>query len=437
MSMFNYYRYSNSSYNNRFMSAEAEPSTESIGDWFKKAVESIKTLLNKIKEYIVKIGKSIYNGIVKLFEFLLKRKDKDKKITENLLTEDIIKVYRKVLTGYNGRTTYFIERTDNDKEYRVIDLDKYNKDIDTLLNYFKSNPDATELPDDIQELMNSLPSGHPDGVNIEYKDQVDSKLCSQLYKLINPNNIDTLYKQVKYDIPKTNSKLDERVRNIENEYKKLAALDSSSDIDLRDKLAILRYILKAVLNITMFKHMVYQSIIGFYRMVSVQLNNGFAFSEPCPKGMKLYHLSKNFELGHILEPRTPDSAKSFKKSKSIEILPKRISFAPEVEGCYYGMAHWLSWGDYTVNPDNEDEAYVDLRLYKAILDDESMKIKDVYMRETVADYNLTKEVALTTDTYIKKEGSVRIYVGMDKKEYNTSFGVKSSFNAKFLRYEML
>lgn len=442
MSMFNYYRYSGISYNSHYMVKEVEPSIESIGDWFKRAVESIKALLSKIKEYIVKIGKSIYNGIVKLFEFLLKRKDKDKKIVENLLTEDVIKVYRKVLTGYNGRTAHFIKYKDDYEEYEVINLDKYNKDIDTLLDYFKGNPDTTELPENIRLIMRDIPRNNFGGKNIEYKDEVDDKLCSELYKLINPSNVDKLYKQLKYDIPKTNSKIDERIRDIEKELKKLDVGDNSGESvtlnERKEKLRDLKFILEALLGITMYKYMTYQAIVGFYRMVSVELNSGVAFSEPCPKGLKLYHLSRNGNLGHILEPRTPDSAKPFKAHKSIEILPKRISFAPTVEGCYYGMIQWLDNRDYHVNPDNENEAYIDLNLYRAILDDESMKIKDVYMRDTIIDYSLTKEVALTTDTYIKPEGIIRIYVDATKgKEYNAGLGIKHAMDNTFLRYEML
>lgn len=115
MSIFKYYRYSSNSYNKQFVAELTEPSLESIGDWFKRAIESIKSLLNKVKEYIFKIGKSIYNGILKMFELLFKRKDKDKKICEVLLNEDILKVYRKVLTGYNGRTLYFTKYDKNKK----------------------------------------------------------------------------------------------------------------------------------------------------------------------------------------------------------------------------------------------------------------------------------------------------------------------------------
>lgn len=446
MSIFKYYRYSSNSYNKQFVAELTEPSLESIGDWFKRAIESIKSLLNKVKEYIFKIGKSIYNGILKMFELLFKRKDKDKKICEVLLNEDILKVYRKVLTGYNGRTLYFT-KYDKNKKIQVIDIDDFNKRYDKIISYLTDKDHIDRIQnrnDEMDDIIYEMMLYSRDGVDIKYKNDVDEKLCQDLYNLINPNNIKSFYSQLKYDIPRSNVRCQNRINEIEKEYDKLIQQykRNQSDDDFLNKKELMysmRYNLDNIMKINMIKFKIYQSIIGFYRMVSYELNTGFAFSEPCPKGLKLYHLSMNNNLGHILEPRTPESTIKFKNTATIEILPKRISFAPTIEGCYYGMVHWIEQDKYTVNPINENEAYIDINVYNAILDDGSMKIKDIYMRDSVADYNLTKEVALTTDTYIKSSGVVRIYVdGRKSRKYTDNAGRMNVVGgSKILRYEFI
>lgn len=191
------------------------------------------------------------------------------------------------------------------------------------------------------------------------------------------------------------------------------------------------------------KFKIYQSIIGFYRMVSYELNQ-FTFDEPCPKGLTLYHLSFDGELvrknNGMLDPRYPTSA-NFKSTDSAEIFPKRTSFSPTVESCYYGIFDYvMSNGLYyplRTSP-RIRERFIEVFLYEGIWDDKVRKIKDEYMLESVFEYTLSKEIAITTPIKFNKLGKIRITFDNSTIKYqrNPNGSFKNDVR-KFVGYEFI
>lgn len=84
MSYMNYYKHYNLL--NIDISYPEEISTESFS--FSKTVEVIKKFLIKVKEFIQNFFKKVINGFKAIFNFLFKRKDKDKKILDKLINYD-------------------------------------------------------------------------------------------------------------------------------------------------------------------------------------------------------------------------------------------------------------------------------------------------------------------------------------------------------------
>lgn len=208
-------------------------------------------------------------------------------------------------------------------------------------------------------------------------------------------------------------------------------------------------------TITQAKLQYYHAVIGIHRILSQELKTGFCFSEPLPSGTKLYHISTNSKLGDELHPQYPKSGdfKALAKkhggtigdmylSVSDQILPKRISFSPDVEGCANGASFYANQAMILeeLNGKKTEGGILsyDVYLYEGIPDKETQHIKPEYVKQTVADYNASREICITTTTKIKKVGKIRIWLDTNNPiEYKSHFGTTDKGIGKFIKYEII
>lgn len=445
MSMFNYYRY-NSVLDKPITTISNEDNVEVSTEGF---IDKVKNILERIKNFIKVIAKNIWKGLMAVFNFFFKRKEKEENQIKALKKNDIIALYQSALAeftggkitvdelysdevkeemiGENGRTIHFINQDGS-----IIDIAKTFKEYDTAYKDIikEFHGDAIKIADNLNKVIDRSKTGL-NVVDLQTFKKVD---IPALFNLINPKNMMKYYFEMKNNIPKEMSRVDSDIEKVIKEvnrnpfkYKKNNAIYIN-----------LQYLQQVITA----KFQTYQAIVGFYRIISSRLNKGFGFTEPVKDNEKLYHLSFDDELVEkydgVLSPRVPDSA-HFKDVTTTQILPNRTSFSADIAGCSVGLMFRAK--DYLKHA-NSKELFFVTALYRgipnALPDKPTMKVKAVYAKETIDEYDGSKEIPITSEIKIEKVGYVKVYLNRKKAtEVKLTSGQKFNWGLLYSRHEMI
>lgn len=391
---------------NDYVITENDISTEGFS--LKDAIQRLKDLILRIKNFVKNVIRRTINGFKVIFHKLFGAHKQIEKIVEVVEPVDLIAIAKKVLVGDLGRTKFILN-----KDTSLINIDAFNKFADHAWDKLKAIDTEKQLeelniePEDsnVVYVVNRGIFQFKYGKVIEDENQITKITEKDLKELLSYRQI----KRFSFDIsekgyPKQLTENDEEL----DDYLNNPNLSREKIDDILAKC-------DAKFNLLRGRVAVAHSLLGFYRGLYSELRKGSVFNTPAPQNMKLVHLSPDGELDPILNPRQPKRIKDF-KIKDTQILPKRVSFSPSIKEAVYGIPMEVS----LVSPPSKGDKTVDLFVYEPIIEKDTMMIKEKYMKTNVQEWKYTHEVAITTPVKVKKTMLVRLYFDPYKMESITS-----------------
>lgn len=409
---------------NDYVITENDISTEGFS--LKDAIQRLKDLILRIKNFVKNVIRKAINGFKVIFHKLFGAHKQIEKIVEVVEPVDLIAIAKKVLVSDLGRTKFILN-----KDTSLINIDAFNKFADHAWDKIK----ATKTKEELEEL--DVTPGNPnvvyavndgafhfrDGQVIENEDQITKITEKDLKELLSYSQIKRFSIEISENgYPKQLTENDKEL----DKYLKTPNLTEEQIEYARTKCDTTFGLLRARVSVA-------HSLLGLYRGLYSELRKGSVFNTPAPQNMKLVHLSPSGELDDILYPRQPESVRRFKENDS-QILPKRVSFSPSIEEAMYGIPMAAKFA-----PIRNGSKVVDLFVYEPIIEKDTMMIKEKYMKTNIAEWNYSHEVAITTPVKVKKTMLVRLYFDISKQKNITSAfgGITTDWINAFQRYEIL
>lgn len=410
---------------NEELIAEKEISTEGFS--LKDAIQRLKDLILRIKNFVKNIIRKAIDGFKVIFHKLFGAHKQIEKIVEVVESVDLIAVAKKVLVGDLGRTKYILN-----KDTSLIDIDAFNKFADHAWDKLM----ATESKREINEL-----NIEPENQNMVYKVEGGDFTFTHGHVIKDENQITKITEK---DLKELLSYRQIKQFSIDISEKgypsQLTANDEALNKYLKDpnltegEVEYARRICDATFHLLKGRVAVAHSLLGLYRGLFSELRKGSVFNTPVPRNMELVHLSTDGKLKDILYPRQPKSLGKFKNTYN-QILPKRVSFSPSIEEAIYGIPMEVNYAPILSN----GYKVLDVFVYEPIIEKDTMMVKEKYMKTNVAEWKYTHEVAITTPVKIKKTMLIRIYFDPDKSEDITSAlgGITTDWMNAFVKFELL
>lgn len=404
---------------------ENDISTEGFS--LKDAIQRLKDLILRIKNFVKNVIRRAINGFKVIFHKLFGAHQQIEKIVEVVEPVDLIAIAKKVLVGDLGRTKYILN-----KDTSLINIDAFNKFADHAWDKLMATTSKTEIeelsvePED-PTAPYSVENGRfqfADGKVIEDENQITKITEKDLkellsYRQIKRFSIDVSEKGYPGQLTENDKRLDSYLKN-----------PNLSE----GEIAYARTICEATYGLLKGRVAVAHSLLGLYRGLFSELRKGSVFNTPVPQNLELVHLSTNGKLKPILYPRQPRSLGKFKETYA-QILPKRVSFAPTIEEAIYGIPMEVEDAPLSDN----GEIFLDVFVYEPIIEKDTMMVKEKYMKTNVVEWNYTHEVAITTPVKVKKTMLVRIYFDPYKMEHITSAlgGITKNWVNAFYKFEII
>ena len=410
---------------NEALIIENDISTEGFN--LKDAIQRLKDLILRIKNFVKNIIRRAINGFKVIFHKLFGAHQQIEKIVEVVEPVDLIAIAKKVLVGDLGRTKYILN-----KDTSLINIDTFNKFADhawdkLMATESKSEINELNIQSESQNMVYEVVRGEfkfSQGQVVKDENQITKITEKDLKELLSYRQI----KRFSIDISEKGypSQLTENDKALDK-YLKTPNLTE-------EQVEYARAICDATFHLLKGRVAVAHSLLGFYRGLFSELRKGSVFNTPVPQNMKLVHLSTNGKLPDILYPRQPKSLGKFKNSYH-QILPKRVSFSPNIEEAIYGIPMEVNSAPILSN----GYSVLDLFVYEPIIEKDTMMVKEKYMKTNVVEWNYTHEVAITTPVKVKKTMLVRLYFNPGKSEdiISTLGGITKNWVDAFVKFELL
>lgn len=433
MSYFGYYKYNPGqiSFEETSMKGLVDVSIEGLS--FKKMFEVLGNVLKSIKDLFLKMFKWIKDKILKFLKLdktvktadITKLLDSYKIISDKDLTEKIVEFYETNGGALSLNNKISMKLTGQDRNRIVLAFFLFNSsgeviDFEQLLDWTEKLSNVIKTSDDYDRLesgslnlmieylkVNGYDPHDPELVN-KYKGRMFTssgvfKYLDNLHQMA--NKLESYYKTKEREVSGDIKKLEQELERLKKDGN-----DSFNSKEYRDTYAKLNCYYNYVKAVaTPSKLMLeYIRLLGF-------INEKFASEEYTTTAdlnpSSLYHISIDDNLGKKwykpfskrgLNPRAPNSG-------FLQLLPKRICFAPEVELCFYG-APFIFEKSYNRNIKDIDDKYSEttVTLYKGIPDKDTRYLKPELITAGVGESMFSKEIAVTTPIKLERVGKIKI-----------------------------
>lgn len=121
----------------------------------------------------------------------------------------------------------------------------------------------------------------------------------------------------------------------------------------------------------------------------------------------LLHLSFNANLEGMLKPRQPHGSGLDESGKFKEDLPARVSFSPDIQGCFSAIYPNISKFFEEVN-NGKGFPFIYIYVYAAVLTGKETFIPEKLVRAKVWDAHVTREICISTEVSVKKVAKIKI-----------------------------
>lgn len=350
------------------------------------------------------------------FSFHSKKNVVEDKI--RILTTEDKSIIMKAALGAGGRTRYFIN-----SEYKVLNLNEFIKNFE----YYYNLVVKSSKPIDIVSIPAKYTGANfiSNTINVDSIRKFNKINLDDLIALVSSNNIVLIQSELS------------SLRKLFGEVS--AKLDNSKDTLMVNKLSIQYEMLKHKLSI-------YMAIIGFYRIVYSYLEDGFIFSTNIPRGTKLFHISSSDKIKSPMVPQLISSAE-FKEDDAYypaQILPERISFAPSIVNAFYGACFRVfdknNNGEYIFGVQQIDNNIYTAKyhVYEGKVNFKTTMVKEEYARETIHEWDISKEICVTSPIDIKYLGVVEVtFKNGTGPVITNAFGEKIMYDKMYLSHKFI
>lgn len=432
MSYLNYYKYYPNSTALEDINFNTNENISIEGLSFKKMFEVLTNIVKTIKDYILRLFRYIKDRVLKFLGLdkttktadITKLLDSYNLISDKDLTKKINEFYKtnageasltnKIMLKKNGMDrgllamTFWLFKANGE----VIDFEHLLKFTDEYANTIKGSGAASSLADSLMHIFDKYVKYN--GYDItsiskiaEYYKREYTK--SGVFKYL--DNLKSLSDKLGNYYNTKEREVSTQIKGLEKEIKDI---NNNGEVESRNDYQELNDKLNSYYSYVKIVAIPSKLILEYIRLLGF-INNEFASEEyTTTKDLNptnLYHISMDNNLGKSwykpfskrgLNPRAPVSG-------LMQLLPKRICFAPEVELCFYGAP-------FIFNPKTNkkvkkiDDKYseVVVTLYKGIPDSDTRYIKPEIITAGVGESMFSKEIAVTTPIKLERVGKIKI-----------------------------
>lgn len=413
--------------------SNAEISTEGFD--FGKLKDRIIAFVKRIKDFIKKLYQRAYAFLKRIVEKVIQWFSKDEKkieeIKEVVEPVDLLNVYRQAILSLETRTVTMINQ-----DGTLIDLDEYEKVVDRHLKDLEDEKGMDEWQSIPVNKCYEIAGGFIRycGKALENMEDTKGIELEPVSKLFDFKTMVKIQRGISArGIAKDIEKIEDIVDTYTDELNRLPPSESFENNEerienikkaraIQDKLA---YANSRIMT-NMAKIQVYITITNFFRATMGLLRKGDVFGEPYKNQGPLLHVSTNGELSHELTPRFPGdmSEHDARQLAYDEILPKRISFANTVKECVSGIVHHVKEG--TKYDEDKKQSYLVLYVYEGIPDQNTVIMKEKYVKRLISDWSVTHEVvAIRNNVKIKKKEKIKVWFKQQHDTVKTVYGLKA------------
>lgn len=124
----------------------------------------------------------------------------------------------------------------------------------------------------------------------------------------------------------------------------------------------------------------------------------------------MLHISFNSDLPRTLKPRQPDGFVKPMGTPSLyyEDLPPRVSFAPSIQQCFFGVYSNIR-KYFEGTEEQEVYPYLIMYVYEGLPNIKTKYIPKETLKNKLWDYHITGEIAVTTEIEVTKVSKIKIY----------------------------